>query len=71
LYLLILKQKRSLEQGHQELKGLNQLGKQVGASHLVFSICVNSLINFRIYYFIASINIEMNMSTLHTLMCIN
>jgi len=44
---------------------------KVGASHLVFSICVNLLINFRIYYFIASINIKMNMSTLHTLMCMN
>jgi hypothetical protein len=44
---------------------------KVGASHLVFSICVNLLINFRIYYFIASINVGMNMSTLHTLICIN
>jgi len=35
----------------------------------LFNFC--KLIDFRIYCFIASINIGMNMSTLHTLMCIN
>jgi hypothetical protein len=44
---------------------------QIGASHLVFSNCLNLLINFRIYCFIVSINIWMNMNTLHTLICIN
>jgi hypothetical protein len=65
------KQERCLEQVHLRLGGLIQSEEQVVASHLFFSIHVNLLINFRIHYFIYSINIEMNMSTLRTLVWIS
>jgi hypothetical protein len=65
------KQERCLEHVYLWSEGLVRAKEQIGASHLVFLVHVNLLVNFRISCCIVMINTKIDISISRTLVWIN